>query len=1574
MSFSRLLIGLGGLALVIALAITSDFFASDAASSLKYRHVSFSANTTKAPALLESQPKASAGSNFVRESSVEPNSPPVAVDDSYSLHGSLNVPGNGIIANDWDPDGNSIHLQSCTQSAHGTTTCTPTYNSFTYFPNQGYAGSDSFTYQVCDSLGACAMGTVNLTVINSPPIAVADAYIVYPYYGNLNLPGPNALRDNDSDPDGDPRSIQSLTQAQHGTVTYSWTYGSLTYAPQDGYSGNDGFTYQLCDNLGMCSNATVYLLVISGPAIGGKVPYAPCPTDPSCNAAFSPGSGGLSRATGGMTGGHGPSAPDPVDLATGRESYMPEPDLSVYNPSGPNVVWRRSYASDRALSRYPGYESPGFTRGWIHNYDLMVQGTSGSWSALKLIYPNGAIQTLTPQLNNGVPTGVLTTVAGAPYIAGGVAGSPAGTWQSITVTWKDQTKWKFTLLSGTTYALNEIANRSGQSLNFSWNTSRALTQVTDAGSGTVLLTLAYGANGRLASATDSYGRQIQYTFSTGTSTSPSMLQSVSQVVAAGTSNPPARSSFTYTADNGQQLNTVTVPSPTGSGNSTATINYNSLGKVTSLVDANGNQRVYTYNTNTTQVQVKDSANNVALSWTQKFSTGGLNTGFTDATNHSTTMVYNDAANPLRATSKTDRNGHVTTYTYDQFGNLRTITNPRNVTTTYTWNYTNFAPGRLASVQEGTKPATTIVYYEPSGLVQSITCPAPNGSGTTTTNYTYDSLGNLLTAVGPGNNAAATITTTFSYTTDGDFSQTAKVGQPITVTHNLGHVTHLRYDAQGRVNSVTDALGNETDFTYNLIGQPDTTTVAATGQTGSGRSHSTNAYLYVGGPLTTTTFYDESNVQVRQVTRAYGLEGESLSVAGSTEPVTNTYDALYRLKTLKDGNNNTTTYVYNNIGLLSSITMPGSEVTQFPSYDNDGNLLQRIDGNSVVTNYLYADAESQLTDIQYPASTSLNVHLAYDSFGRRSSMTDGTGSQSYTYGNLDETLTVITTYNGLSAKTISYQYYPNGSRQAMTTPAGTFSYSYDAAGRPASLTNPFSETTNWAYQNNDWLQTQTLANGATATYTYNSLGQVTRLLNQISGNTISDFSSITHDGAGNRTSITASIPGATSLNGTTVYSYDSKDQITQETSTRNGGFTDNFGYDSAGNPTSFKGVTKSYNSNNQQSATGFVYDGNGNSATYGGVTLTFDPENRMTAYGSVLTAGYNGDGLRAWKQNASGRTYFLYDGIVPVVELDSAASVTATNTFGAAGLISRRVGTASTFYSFDSEGNVAQRSDSSGSVLSNYLFAAHGAILSGSLSEQFGYKAQFGYYTDNETGLQLLTNRYYDPHSGRFLVQDPISYNGGINLYAYVANNPANIIDPLGLDGWGNDVADWLDNKIEAGRQYLESDLDAVNFNTAVNYGANTYHGFADLFRTGSGVGNALFNPCAADPLGDVLQDVGRAASITLMLAGPAAEIAGVGASLPAAEGELPGLPSSAPKPLGLGSTGRTAPADLGEQLAMEEAMSNPAAGRMVPLGMTDPRWPAGAGWFKMSQNINGREIHYVRNSITGAVDDFKFIR
>ncbi|MFD9535101.1 polymorphic toxin-type HINT domain-containing protein [Streptomyces sp. NPDC060010] len=85
------------------------------------------------------------------------------------------------------------------------------------------------------------------------------------------------------------------------------------------------------------------------------------------------------------------------------------------------------------------------------------------------------------------------------------------------------------------------------------------------------------------------------------------------------------------------------------------------------------------------------------------------------------------------------------------------------------------------------------------------------------------------------------------------------------------------------------------------------------------------------------------------------------------------------------------------------------------------------------------------------------------------------------------------------------------------------------------------------------------------------------------------------------------------------------------------------------------------------------------------------------------------------------------------------------------------------------------------------------------------------------------------------------------------------------------------------------------------------------------------------------------------------------------------------KPLGRGSTGRTAPNSLNEKLAMETVMANPTAGRVIPLkkGMTDPRWMGSDGWVKMTRRVNmgaegDVEIHYVMNTITGHVDDYKF--
>ena len=66
---------------------------------------------------------------------------------------------------------------------------------------------------------------------------------------------------NDSDPDGDPLSVSSITQPSHGTATLH-PDGSVTYVPDPNYNGADSFTDTVCDPTGGCGTATVSVTVV----------------------------------------------------------------------------------------------------------------------------------------------------------------------------------------------------------------------------------------------------------------------------------------------------------------------------------------------------------------------------------------------------------------------------------------------------------------------------------------------------------------------------------------------------------------------------------------------------------------------------------------------------------------------------------------------------------------------------------------------------------------------------------------------------------------------------------------------------------------------------------------------------------------------------------------------------------------------------------------------------------------------------------------------------------------------------------------------------------------------------------------------------------------------------------------------------------------------------------------------------------------------------------------------------------------------------------------------------------------
>ena len=350
------------------------------------------------------------------------------------------------------------------------------------------------------------------------------------------------------------------------------------------------------------------------------------------------------------------------------------------------------------------------------------------------------------------------------------------------------------------------------------------------------------------------------------------------------------------------------------------------------------------------------------------------------------------------------------------------------------------------------------------------------------------------------------------------------------------------------------------------------------------------------------------------------------------------------------------------------------------------MLSRTDGNNVTTIYNYNDPESLIKGITCPTGTIGSVSYAYDSYGRRSAMYDGTGGQAYAYDDVNNLITKNVSHTGITGQTLGYAFWPDGSRKQMTTSQGSFLYSYDAVGRMTTLVNPSAETSSWVYQANGWLSTQTQANGTSTVYTRDPQGRVTDLRNKQGTTTLSDFAVPAtggYDGIGNRLKVNVSIPAVPALNGTTNYAYDygqsanpqlNRSQVTGETSTRGGGYTNANSFDNGsgsgpGNPTALEGQRGGFNADNQNTWNYFAWDGNGNRSYQpgtGGSPNIFDPENRMTSYwGGNFTAGYDGDGQQAWIQWPGGqRITFTYDGDQTVLVQDTDGSVIGVAIYGA----------------------------------------------------------------------------------------------------------------------------------------------------------------------------------------------------------------------------------------------------------------------------------------------------------------------
>jgi len=189
---------------------------------------------------------------------IKPNSQPVLVDDTFTV--SINSTNNllDVLANDSDPDGDTLTITSLTEPAHGQVTL-EAGNSVLYTPDPAYSGTDTFYYTVVDGWTGVrsARVTVHVSRPNSPPVLVDDTFTV-------SINSTNNLLDvlaNDSDPDGDTLTITSLTEAAHGQV-FLEVNNRLRYTPDLRFSGVDTFYYTVDDGWTGVSTASVTVNVV----------------------------------------------------------------------------------------------------------------------------------------------------------------------------------------------------------------------------------------------------------------------------------------------------------------------------------------------------------------------------------------------------------------------------------------------------------------------------------------------------------------------------------------------------------------------------------------------------------------------------------------------------------------------------------------------------------------------------------------------------------------------------------------------------------------------------------------------------------------------------------------------------------------------------------------------------------------------------------------------------------------------------------------------------------------------------------------------------------------------------------------------------------------------------------------------------------------------------------------------------------------------------------------------------------------------------------------------------------------
>ncbi|MBS4769970.1 DNRLRE domain-containing protein [Carnobacteriaceae bacterium zg-ZUI240] len=500
---------------------------------------------------------------------------------------------------------------------------------------------------------------------------------------------------------------------------------------------------------------------------------------------------------------------------------------------------------------------------------------------------------------------------------------------------------------------------------------------------------------------------------------------------------------------------------------------------------------------------------------------------TDAVGSQTSFAY-DGAKLVKVTNPL---GGVSTLTYNAHHQVVSITNPHGGVTTLTYDM----EGRKLSEKDADGVGTTQI-FDSAGQVTAVT----DGNGNTVT-FTYDASGRKLTSSngeggqyryvydGAGNTIqmvdAQGNTTIYQYDNRHRLVQETKpfgetihytldaLGQVVSKTNEAGHTSYLTYDDRyGLVKTVTDALGQVTQYDYDTVGRLVET-------------------IYPIGTRTQST---------------YDALGRLISYTDEAgQKVDNTYDVVGR-KISATLNGKTTRYTYDDAGHVTRVIYPDETSVSY-TYDKIGNILTFTDALGQTTTYEYLPS-GRLVAVVNPLNQ--RISMTYDKNGNQNSVTDAAGytaTRTYTgqnqVANVTDALGYQThfTYNQMEQLT-----------EQVNALGGKTNYAYNALGYPIQITDANGNRTQLSYSPTSQVDTVTLADGSTITQTYDALDRLikqtyssglvkeftydaaNRVLSKIDNQGLHE--TYTYDLAGNVIRVT------NSLNQVTQYQYNGDNQL------------------------------------------------------------------------------------------------------------------------------------------------------------------------------------------------------------------------------------------------------------------------------------------------------------------------------------------------------------------------------------------------------------------------------------------------